>query len=169
LTSQPPSSTRLPPRPERRHRMAFSANSRLLALTERSPMPVNRCNSPQGLVLGQSIGRDHHRGRDLQGHSSIRDVLGDIGNWSFALKVVATKIGQAAPSNGDDRDRQSLRRSLSARAPREQSPTPSQRRSLSDRLVPGKVSTPQSLVQGPTRRRARVRDTLGDTEPGALP
>ena len=46
---------------------------------------------------------------------NARDTLGDTGNWSFALTVVATKLTQAAPDTASDRYRQSLLRPAQGR------------------------------------------------------
>ena len=95
---------------------------------------------------------------------SIRDVLGDIGNWSFALKVVATKIGQAAPQTATIATGKAFAGQLSASGS-QGAVTYAQSKGAPYLIVSssGKVSTPQSLVAGTYKASGTVRDTLGDT------
>jgi putative sterol carrier protein len=95
---------------------------------------------------------------------NARDTLGDTGNWSFALTVVATKLTQAAPDTARTATGKAFSGQLKV-AGSHGTVTYAQSMGAPHLAVSysGKISAPASLVAGTYKATGTARDTLGDT------
>jgi hypothetical protein len=95
---------------------------------------------------------------------TVRDTLGDTGTWSFALKVVATKIGQAAPLSATSTAAKSFTGRLKVSGSHG-TVTYAQATGAPQVKVAssGMISAATGLAAGLYKASGTVRDSLGDT------